>query len=86
MLVLSRKAGQELVIGDNIRITINKLSGNRVTIGIDAPDDIRIVRGELEKIVRSFDEAEPLEAPHRAPQTGVVIESDASSDIIEHMI
>ena len=85
MLVLSRKAGQELVIGDNIRITINKLSGNRVTLGIDAPDDIRIVRGELEKIVRSFDEPEPVKAPH-APQTGVVIESDASTDIIEHMI
>ena len=55
MLVLSRKAGQELLVGDNIRITINKISGNRVTLGIEAPDDVRIVRAELEPVVRSFE-------------------------------
>jgi carbon storage regulator len=48
MLVLSRKENQKLVIGDNIVLTINRISGNRVTIGIDAPRDVRIVRGELE--------------------------------------
>lgn len=86
MLVLSRKAGQELVIGDNIRITINKLSGNRVTLGIEAPDDIRIVRGELEKIVRSFEQPEEVNEPHTPPKSGVVIESDSAADVIEHMI
>ncbi len=55
MLVLSRKAGQELVIGNNVRITVNRVSGNRVTLGISAPDEIRIVRGELDPIVTSFD-------------------------------
>ena len=47
MLVLSRKSGQELIVGDNIRITINKISGNRVTLGIEAPDEVRIIRGEF---------------------------------------
>lgn len=56
MLVLTRKAGQEIVIGDNVRLQINKVAGNRVTIGISAPNDVRIVRGELEPIVRSFEE------------------------------
>jgi carbon storage regulator CsrA len=55
MLVLSRKVGQELVIGDNIRITVNRVGGSRVTLGITAPGDVRVVRGELERIVKSFE-------------------------------
>jgi carbon storage regulator len=49
MLVLSRKVGEKLVIGDNITVTINRISGNRVTIGIEAPGSVKIVRGELER-------------------------------------
>ena len=49
MLVLSRKEGEQLVIGQNIVLTVNRISGNRVAIGIEAPRDVRIVRGELER-------------------------------------
>ncbi|MEM6978243.1 MAG: carbon storage regulator [Planctomycetota bacterium] len=48
MLVLSRKEGEKLVIGDNVVITVNRISGNRVAIGIDAPREVSIVRGELD--------------------------------------
>jgi len=48
MLVLSRKASDSILIGDNIRITVDRISGNRVTLGIDAPKDVRILRGEVE--------------------------------------
>jgi carbon storage regulator CsrA len=48
MLVLSRKVGEELVIGENIRVVVHRIAGNRVTIGIEAPHDVRIVRGELQ--------------------------------------
>ena len=48
MLVLSRKIGEKLVIGDNITVVVSKIAGNRVTLGIEAPGDVRIVRGELE--------------------------------------
>lgn len=56
MLVLSRKVGQEIVIGENVRITVTKVSGNRVTLGVEAPDHVRILRGELEPIVCSFED------------------------------
>jgi carbon storage regulator len=47
MLVLSRKVGERLVIGDDIVLIVNKIAGNRVTLAIEAPNDVRIVRGEL---------------------------------------
>ena len=47
MLVLSRKIGEKLVIGDNITVVVSRVAGNRVTLGIEAPNDVRIVRGEL---------------------------------------
>ena len=68
MLVLTRKTGEELVIGDNIRITINKVAGNRVTVGVSAPDDVRIIRGELQAIVESFEDPTPI-APTAQPES-----------------
>ncbi len=47
MLVLSRKRGESIHIGDNIIITITELSDNRVRLGIDAPRDLIILRAEL---------------------------------------
>lgn len=47
MLVLSRQKNQSLKIGDSITVKILHINGNRVSIGIDAPDDVRVVRGEL---------------------------------------
>lgn len=48
MLVLSRKEGQDIILGDNIVVRVMRTQGNRVQIGIDAPSDVRITRGELE--------------------------------------
>ncbi|MDG3004403.1 carbon storage regulator [Paludisphaera mucosa] len=47
MLVLSRKAMQSVVIGADIRITVIRVEGNQIRIGIEAPQDVRILRGEL---------------------------------------
>jgi carbon storage regulator len=58
MLVLSRKVGEELVIGENIRVVIHRIAGNRVTIGIEAPTDVRIVRGELRTHEHAMDHEE----------------------------
>ena len=48
MLILTRKVGESIRIGDDIVVTVTKLSGNRVQFGVEAPKDIRIVRGELQ--------------------------------------
>ncbi len=50
MLVLSRKEGERLSIGDDITIVVTKVAGNRVTIGIEAPRNVKIVRGELDTL------------------------------------
>lgn len=48
MLVLSRKPGEKLNIGSDIVITIIRTKNNQVRIGIEAPDDVRVLRSELE--------------------------------------
>ena len=48
MLVLSRKEGEQIKVGDDIVITITQVKGQRARVGIDAPSDVRILRAELE--------------------------------------
>jgi carbon storage regulator CsrA len=40
--------GEEIVIGDNIKLVVSRIAGNRVTIGINAPGNVTILRGELD--------------------------------------
>jgi carbon storage regulator len=47
MLVLSRKRNEKIRIGDQITVTVVRLKGNRVRIGIEAPQQIQVLRGEL---------------------------------------
>jgi carbon storage regulator len=48
MLVLSRKESQRIRLGDSIVITVVKISGDKVRIGIDAPSSVLVLRDELE--------------------------------------
>ncbi len=48
MLVLTRRSGESIVIGDSIRIQVGRTTGKRVKLCIDAPADVRVVRGELQ--------------------------------------
>jgi carbon storage regulator CsrA len=56
MLVLSRKVGERIHVGDNIVLEIRRIAGNRVTLALDAPRHVRILRGELETAAREFHE------------------------------
>lgn len=47
MLVLSRKIGEKIVINDNVTVVIQRIVGNRVALGIEAPQEVAVMRGEL---------------------------------------
>ncbi|CAN5905750.1 hypothetical protein BH23PLA1_BH23PLA1_38360 [soil metagenome] len=47
MLVLSRKLGEKIVIGENIVVTVVKIDRNQIRIGIEAPQDIPVYREEI---------------------------------------
>lgn len=49
MLVLSRRPGETVRVGSEITVTILEISGNRIRVGIDAPVEVPILRGELER-------------------------------------
>jgi carbon storage regulator len=55
MLVLSRKLGEKIVIGDNILVTVVKIDRNQIRIGIEAPHDVPVYREEIapQRVVKS---------------------------------
>jgi carbon storage regulator len=70
MLVLSRKQSQRIKLGDSIVITVVRVAGDKVRLGIDAPRDMLVLRDELE--------------PHKAGQmdvAGIEIPSSGLSEL-----
>ncbi len=67
MLVLTRKAQQRIQVGDNITITIVRVKGQSVRVGIEAPHDVRVIRGELQ-----FDDGSHKAAESQEPQASMV--------------
>ncbi len=63
MLVLSRKETQRIRLGDSIVVTIVKISGDKVRVGIDAPADVLVLRDELEVRVAAASDARPPASP-----------------------
>jgi carbon storage regulator CsrA len=47
MLVLSRKKNESIIIGDNVRIEVLQVKGNTIRLGISAPQEVKVLRGEL---------------------------------------
>lgn len=56
MLVLSRRLGETLIIGDDVKITVLGISGNQVRLGISAPKEVPVHREEI--YLRIQDEAQ----------------------------
>lgn len=47
MLILTRRAGETLMIGENITVTVCAINGNQVKLGLTAPPEVKILREEL---------------------------------------
>jgi carbon storage regulator len=58
MLILSRKVGEEVAIGNNIRLTVVEIRGNFVRLGLTAPKQISIRRQELGRLASCADDAD----------------------------
>jgi carbon storage regulator len=57
MLMMTRRAGQKIVIGDGITIEIVEVAGNTVRLGVDAPRSVPVYREEIWTAVRAENEA-----------------------------
>jgi carbon storage regulator len=63
MLVLTRKVGEEIVIGDNIRLAVVAIGGNKVRIGISAPKEFVVDRQEVHERRQNFQGEAPVLIP-----------------------
>ena len=77
MLVLSRKVGEKVFIGDDVTIVVTRVSKNRVSLAIEAPDHVRIRRSELSDIQKQFEQVD--DDPLSAAIVGFTPEMDATA-------
>ena len=72
MLILTRRVGETLMIGDEVTVTVLGVKGNQVRIGVNAPRDVAVHREEIyERIKR-----EQAEAGHGAPAHEQIDQAD----------
>ena len=77
MLILTRRVGETLMIGDSVTVTVLGVKGNQVRIGITAPKDVAVHREEIFQRIQRDSESRPTSVPEEekrdvmAPQSGL---------------
>ena len=57
MLILTRRVGETLMVGDDVKVTVLGVKGNQVRIGVNAPKDVAVHREEIYERIRKENEA-----------------------------
>jgi carbon storage regulator len=63
MLILTRRVGETLMIGDSVSVTVLGVKGNQVRIGINAPKDVAVHREEIYQRIKREHETESAQSP-----------------------
>lgn len=81
MLVLSRKPMERIHIGDSVVVTVLEIRGNKARIGIDAPKEIHVLRGELQdQVISRVGERFPRDSRSDGDPRGIeALETDGPS-------
>ena len=66
MLILTRRVGETLMIGDSVTVTVLGVKGNQVRIGITAPKDVAVHREEIFQRVDKADKAAPKDESEKS--------------------
>ncbi|MDC3181224.1 carbon storage regulator CsrA [Gammaproteobacteria bacterium] len=69
MLILTRRVGEALKIGDDVTITVLSVRGHQVRIGIDAPKDVGVHREEIYQKIHGIEDESSSDVDHNAKPT-----------------
>ena len=84
MLVLSRRENERIRVGDSIVVTVLRVSGDKVRLGIKAPADVLVLRDELkahDSASASPNGHQPAREPQPAGAAAIELKDDASSEV-----
>lgn len=84
MLILTRRVGETIVIGDDVIVTVLGIKGNQVRIGINAPKDVTVHREEIYQRIQQ--EKNPSDTTASKPAAPAVVTSPAPEDTVGNTV